>query len=140
MLHGGETWAPNVLDLQLLQRNDRAMVRWICRVKLIDHVHTDQLLIKLGVIDIIECLRLHQLRWYGHVVRSTAMINQITTLAVPGTCGRGRPRKTWTECVVYDLNTYNLNDVDPHDRETWRKRIKDSLVLPTPDPGTTAAP
>ena len=28
MLHGGETWAPNVLDLQLLQRNDRAMVRW----------------------------------------------------------------------------------------------------------------
>ena len=69
------------------------------------------------------------------MVRSTAMI-QITTLAVPGT--RGRPRKT--ECVVYDLNTYNLNDVNPHDRETWMKRIKDSLVLPTPDPGTTAAP
>ena len=53
MLHGGETWAPNVLDLQLLQRNNRAMVRWICRVKLIDHVHTDQLLIKLGVRNII---------------------------------------------------------------------------------------
>ena len=68
------------------------------------------------------------------------MINQITTLAAPGARGRGRPRKTWTECVVYDLNTYNLNDVDPHDRETWRKRMKDSLVLPTLDPGTTAAP
>ena len=43
----GETWAFNVLGLQLLQRNDRA-IQWICRVKPIDHVHTDQLLIKLG--------------------------------------------------------------------------------------------
>ena len=31
MLHGGEAWAPNVFDLQLLQRNDCAMVRWIYR-------------------------------------------------------------------------------------------------------------
>ncbi len=73
------------------------------------------------------------------MVRSTAMINQITTLAVPDTRGCGRPRKTWTECVVHDLHTYNLNDVDPHDRKTWIKRIKDSLVLPTPDSGTNGS-
>ena len=68
------------------------------------------------------------------------MINRIITFAVPGTRGRGRPRKTWTECVVHDLQTHNLNDVDPHDKKKWRKQIKDSLVLPTPDSGTTAAP
>ena len=33
MLHGNETWGPNVSDLQRLKRNDRAMIRWICGVK-----------------------------------------------------------------------------------------------------------
>ena len=103
-----------------------------CRVKLIDHVHTDQLLMKLGVINVIECLRLHRLRWYGHMVRSTAMINQITTLALPVTRGHGRLRKTWTECIVHDLNTLDLNDVDPYDKKPRQ--------LPIPDSGTTAIP
>ena len=43
ILHGEEIWAPNALDLRLLQSNDRAVV---CRVKVIDHVLTDQLLKK----------------------------------------------------------------------------------------------
>ena len=53
ILHGGETWVPNVLDLQMLKRNDR-------------------------------------------------------TFAVPDTRGRGRSRKTWTECVVYDLRFFDI--------------------------------
>ena len=34
LLHGSETWAPTAPDVQRLQRADRAMVRWICRLKL----------------------------------------------------------------------------------------------------------
>ena len=33
LLHGSETWAPTAPDLQRLRRNNRSMVRWICRVK-----------------------------------------------------------------------------------------------------------
>ena len=140
LLHGGETWAPNVSDLLRLRRNDRAMVRWICNSKLSDRSATNQLLKRLNIVEITECLRLCRLRWYGHVTRSNAYINKITSLVIPGTRGRGRPRKTWSECVKKDLLIHNLMDVSPHDRVNWRRRIKQSLVLPTPESGTMAAP
>ena len=50
------------------------------------------------------------------------------------------PRKTWSECVKNDLSAHNLINVKPLDGESLRQKIKDSLVLPTPDAGTTATP
>ena len=47
------------------------------------------------------------------------------------------PLASLAPCVIKFL-VYKY--IDPHDRETWRKKIKDSLVLPIPDPGTTTAP
>ena len=77
MLHGGETWAPNVSDLQHLRRNDRAMIRWICNTKLTDNLSTELLLQRL-IYGIEECLRLQRLRWYGHV--RTASVGLTRTL------------------------------------------------------------
>ena len=75
MLHGGETWAPSTLDLQRLCRNDRAMVRWICGVKLHDKTPIDALYAKLGIQDVTDALCSRRLRWYGHVPRATSWIN-----------------------------------------------------------------
>ena len=36
VLYASECWAPNVNHLKL-QRNDRAMIRWTCDVRLKDH-------------------------------------------------------------------------------------------------------
>ena len=41
LLHGSETWAPTGPDLEWLSRNDRSMVRWICRVRDYDKVSAD---------------------------------------------------------------------------------------------------
>ena len=38
LLYANECWAPNVNDLLKLQRNDRAMIRWTCNVRLKDHI------------------------------------------------------------------------------------------------------
>ena len=38
LLYASECWAPNVSDLLKLQRNDRAMIRWTCNVRLKDHI------------------------------------------------------------------------------------------------------
>ena len=57
MLYGWENCASNVSELQLLQRNDRVIDRWICRIKLGDNVHTDVLLRFIGVVNISECSR-----------------------------------------------------------------------------------
>ena len=38
MFHGSKTWAPTLSHLHLLQHNDQAMIRWMCRVTPKDQV------------------------------------------------------------------------------------------------------
>ena len=145
------------------------MVRWMCSVKLAHHTPTNSLLQSLqvswtfpiayvcadsggtggtgmyrwyGHVQVVRACTggTGMYRWYGHVQHSTSCINKVTGLVIPGDRGRGRPRKTWSECVRKDLLAHNLSDVNPLDREIWRTRIRQSLVLPTPEPGTPAAP
>ena len=52
LLYASEYWAPNINNLLKLQRNDRAMIRWICNVRLKDHISSDSLLRKLGINNI----------------------------------------------------------------------------------------
>ena len=54
MLYGSEIWPLTKLNLQCLQRNDRAMIRQICNVKLQDIVTTrsNELLVRLGIEDL----------------------------------------------------------------------------------------
>ena len=53
MLHASETWPLTKPNLQRLQRNDRAMIRQICNVRLQDVVTTRsiELLVWLGIED-----------------------------------------------------------------------------------------
>ena len=51
MLYGGKTWAQNVSDLQRLQRNERAMLRWICGVKSKDGTSSENFLEKWQLFD-----------------------------------------------------------------------------------------
>ena len=140
MLHGSETWAPSAPDLQRLRRNDRAMVRWICGVKLHDETPIDALYAKLGIQDVTDALCSRRLRWYGHVTRATSCINTVMDLSLPGHRGRGRPRKTWSECVRADLKRLSLDNVDPHNRAAWRAGVRKSgHLLPTPISGNPAA-
>ena len=48
-LHTSETWAPTLSSLHRLQRNDRAMIRWMCRVTTNDHVSSQDLLERMQV-------------------------------------------------------------------------------------------
>ena len=66
LLHGSETWAPTAPNLQRLRRNDRAMIRWICRVKPHDKIPMETLYIKLRIQEVAVALRTKCLRWYGH--------------------------------------------------------------------------
>ena len=54
MLHASETWPLTKLNLQRLQRNDRATIRQICHVRPQDIVTTrsNELLVRLGIEDL----------------------------------------------------------------------------------------
>ncbi len=69
----------------------------------------------------------------GLVCRSsdTSGIKRSTKFAAPGSRGRGRPRKTWNECVKKN----SLSDADPGDRPVWRAAVNASRLLPTPETG-----
>ena len=136
MLHGSETWGPNAADLQRLRRNDRSMIRWICGVNERDEIPSDDLLLKLGICDIVMVLRKRRLNWYGHVQRATSSIKTVAAVRVPGGNRRGRPRKSWKECVQDDLKTLGLTEEATQDRDAWRLAVRRSLVAPTPQRGT----
>ena len=63
LLHGSETWALSAPDLRRLRRNDRSMVRWICRVRDDDEVSANTLCAMLGVQEVTAALRTRRLRW-----------------------------------------------------------------------------
>ena len=124
LLYASECWAPTVENMNKLQRNDRAMIRWICNVRLKDRVSSTSLLEKLRITDIKSAIRYNRLRWYGHVQRDKGCISHVANMVVEGKQTRGRPRKNWSNTVQHDLEDWNLTPVDPMDRGLWRKLLK----------------
>ena len=124
MLHGTETWPMTSDTLHQLCRNDRAMICWICGVKLSDDPSMDDLHAKLGICDLAVLVRERRLRWFGHVMRSNGEINRVRSRPVPGRKGPGRPKKTWDECVKQDLKVCGLSEAGTQDRVSWRSSVR----------------
>ena len=128
MLHAAETWAMKVDILNRLQRNDRAMIRWICNVRAKDEVSSDSLLTKLGIQDLDVVLRTSRMRWFGHVERSTGWIAEVRKLNVVAQKRSGRPRKSWDEVLENDRKKLGMDSADPQNRSEWRGRLRERLV------------
>ena len=110
MLHGSESWGS---EMRRLQRNDCAMILWICGIKDRDETPSASLLLKLGIDDISSVLRCQRVRLYGHVQWVTSCMKSNTNFPLPGTRKIGRPRKTWSECVKTNINKCGLASVNP---------------------------
>ena len=72
--------------------------------------------------------------------RATCCIKSITNFPLSGTRKKGRPRKTWSECVKTDIDKCGLASISPLNRDSWRTGAWHSLVQPTPLNGTRTAP
>ena len=55
-----------------LMRNECAMLRWICQVKVEEQVITAELYERLNICHLKNTLRYNRLRWGGHVHRSVS--------------------------------------------------------------------
>ena len=74
----------------------------------------------------------------GMVVRRSSMcIKDVLELLLPEGRTRGRPAKTWLNCVEKDMESYGLENANPFNRAEWRKCI--SLLLYTPATETPTA-
>ena len=57
-------------DIQRLLRNERAMLRWMCKVKAEDDVSLHDMYSRLSLQLLESRLRINCLRWYENVERS----------------------------------------------------------------------
>ena len=64
MLHASETWALTLSDLHRLQRNDWAMICWMCVVTTKYQVSSQYLLERIRRADLAKVLRTRWLRWH----------------------------------------------------------------------------
>ena len=129
MLHAGETWPVTKPNFQHQQRNDRAMIRQICNVRLQDIVTTrsSELLAQLGIEDLDLILKERRLHWYGHVECSSGAVKTTFQIQVEGKRGPGRPKMTWKQLTERDCRGWKLSAVNPHDRHTWRSGVRSAM-------------
>ena len=85
---------------------------------------------KLGIQEVAVALRTKRLRWYGHATHASSWTISITSISIPGPKGRGRPRKSWSECVKADVDVCNLEGIDPQNREAFVVCSDFHLMLP----------
>ena len=67
-----------------------------------------------------------RLRWFGHVERidDYDWVKRCITWEVEGIRQRGRPKKTWWDCVKNDMESLGLSQKDAQSMNKWRRRIK----------------
>ena len=102
MLHGSETWCLRENEMVILRRTERAMVRSMCGVKLVDRKNTEELMKMLGLKETLDKMaKANGVRWYGHVVRrdDESILKKAMMFEVNGPQKRGRPKQTWKKQV-----------------------------------------
>ena len=126
MLYASETWPLKEEDLARLERNDASMVRWMCRVKLNDHIPSRVLRDRLRLVSVRELIQTKRLSWFGHLERmdDNNWVSKCRHCVVDGRSVKGRPRKTWNEVVRNDLKEKNLDKELAKDRVAWKSLIK----------------
>ena len=132
MVYGSETWPMKVEDVQRLERTERMMVRWMCGVRLKNRISSEELNGRLGIVKIMEIVRQGRLRWFGHLERkgNDDWVSACRNYVVPGSKSKGRSRKTWDECVRYDLRSGGLNPQWAQNRSMWKSLIVGKTVQP----------
>ena len=110
MLYGSETWCFRENEMIIL-RTERAMVRSMCGVKLVDGKNTEDLMKMLGLTETLDKMaQANGVRWYGHVVSrdEESVLKKAMVLQVNGQRKRGRPKQTWKRQVEESLKKIGL--------------------------------
>ena len=83
--------------MEILRRTEKAMMRAMCGVKIIEKRRSQEVMSLVGIKDTLDGLaRASGVRWYGHVLRrdNGDVFRRVLDFAVAGRRGRGRPNMT----------------------------------------------
>ena len=93
------------------------------------HLSNEALRGRLSIDCVSDLVRRSRLRLFGHVVRKDDQqwVRKCMNFKVDGSAGRGRPRKSWLECVNDDMKKFGLKKEMAHDRTVWRSAIHGNI-------------
>ena len=97
MPYGSETWCLGQNEMGIMQRTERAMVRNMCGVKLMDNESTMDVLEMLDWNETMDQLdKANSSRWYGDVLikDKNNFLRRSLVLKVKGTRKGRKPKKT----------------------------------------------
>ena len=72
-----------------------------------------------GIKDIGAVIHNRRLRRSEHVQRATCGTKSVSNFGLPGTRGRGNPKKAWLGYVKDEISKCILSSIDPQDRDAW---------------------
>ena len=131
MLYGSEAWCLREKEMAILRRTERAMIRAICGVKLLDRRNSEELMDMLGIKESLDRMaKASSMRWYGHVLRKEDedVIVKALEFEVSDSRGRGRSKQTWKKQVENEMKKNGLEKEDAYDRTKWRGVIKTTTI------------
>ena len=105
----------------------------MCGVRLVDRVSIVVLCNMGGVVVHIEDIIQSRLRWYGNVARRdiNSQIREAMEDEITGKRKKGRPRKSWEECVKKDFQRYGLRREMSMIRRNGESKLGQKLLTPS---------
>ena len=126
MLYGSETWCLREYEMTILRRTEKAMMRAMCGVNMIEKRRSQELVSLQGLTDTFDGLaRASGVRWYEHVLRrdNGDVLRRPLDFEVEEKRGRGRLNTTWKRQVEEHINQIGLKREDAIDSVKWRDGV-----------------
>ena len=127
MLYGSETWCLRESEMAVLRRTEKAMMRSMCGVKLVDRKNTEELMETMSLKKMLNRMaKANGVRWYGHVIRreDDNILKKAMMMEVNGQRKRGRPKMTWKRQVEESVKKVGLKIEEAAGRTRWRENVR----------------
>ena len=111
MLYRSEAWRLREKEMAILRRTERAMIRAMCGVKLLDQRNSEKLMDMLDIKESLDRIaKASSMRWYGHVLwkEDENVIVKALNFEESGSRGEGRPKQTWKKQIENEVKKNGL--------------------------------
>jgi len=125
IMYGMETVAITRAQEEKMQVAEMKMLRWSLGLTRLDKIRNEDIRGRVKVGKLKEKIRETRMKWLGHILRREEdyVGRRVRQLEV-GKRRRGRPRRSWKDCVREDLDAIGINEEDAADRIKWRNVIR----------------
>ena len=113
--------------MAISRRTQRAMVRSMCGVKLVDRKKMEDLMEMLGLKETLDRMaNVNGVRWYGDVIRrdDDNILKKAMMMEENGKRKRERPKLTWRRQVEESVEKVGLKIEEAADRTRWGEGVR----------------